>query len=275
MLTFNFIRYTVAACVTTTIGLCCAAPAQSQTLDISPVLQDRRLGDHVIAQILRHGVNGHDDQSSPIHHLGSSLFGLAMIPTNEIGDLEIVSIHRCSYDLESCGPRFKIVVMNKSPRRVDGVDVSVVALLGSIHPHSPHTTVRTCAIEPTSAVEVEVTLPIEALSMASDRGVVIGFQKLVIAIDSHDEWIELCEANNVRAFPASGIDVLLDDAASDDAAVLRPELAPSLPAQDEPLPSAIQPPGAPEPTGHIDAAELRTAIEKMDVQSIDFAAASP
>ncbi len=271
MITIRLVRFTVAACVTTTIAFCFATIAHSQTIDTSHVLSGKPRCDHVISLVMRHGVNRSVDNSSTGQLAGSTPFGLASIASNEIGDLQIVSVQRCADVPELCGPRFTIVVMNQSQHRVDGVDVSVVALLGAIQPLCPNATVRTCAIEPFTAAQVEVTLPIEALSMGNHNGAVIGFQKLVVAIDSRDEWIEVNEANNVQALFASAIPVAATLVTQVSTDVSRTEVVPneSTPVAPSQSIGSIQSPSA--TTGTVDVDELRLAVEKLGANTAEVA----
>ncbi|MGB7327538.1 MAG: hypothetical protein WBD31_21860, partial [Rubripirellula sp.] len=167
---FKVIRFSVVVCVTTTVAICFAAIAKCQTVDTLQVLRGNPRCDHVIEQVRRHGVNQSIDRSTASVSIATTPFGFASVPATDLGDLQIVSVHRLADEADVCGPRFKIVVMNQSQHKVDGVDVSVVALLGAIHPHCPNATVRTCAIEPCTAAEIDVTLPVEAMSMANRNG---------------------------------------------------------------------------------------------------------
>ncbi|TWT53839.1 hypothetical protein Pla22_14730 [Rubripirellula amarantea] len=284
MFPFKVLRYAVAACVTTTIAICFAAVAHSQTIDTSQVLIGSTRCDHVIAQVMRHGVNRSVDQPAMHPMVGSTPFGLASIPSGDIGDLQIVSVHRRPEIVEGCGPCFTVVVMNQSQHKVDGVDVSLVGLLGAIHPHAPNATVRTCEIAPGTAAEVEVTLPIGALAMGNNNGKIIGFQKLIVAIDSHDEWIEMNEANNVQALATSSIPMLADAVDQVGISSLPTEIVTSESASamvtqvDVPkqiAPEATDASEASEAPGSTDLDELRRAVEKLGANVTEVARTSP
>ena len=83
-----------------------------------------------------------------------------------------------------------------------------VAMLGRISPLSPSVTTRVAEILPSAALEIQLQLPIEALAMGNRNGQIIGFQRLVVAIDSYDELLETNEANNLRAWNCAEIPVL-------------------------------------------------------------------
>ncbi len=275
MITLRIFRYCVAACVTTTIAVCLAELAHSQTIDTSQVLCGNSRCDHVVAQVMRHGVNRHAtnlaaNNLAASHLVGSSPFGLAAIASSDIGDLQIVSVQRVA-DLQTpCGPRFKIVVMNQSQHPVEGVDVSLVALLGAIQPHSPNATVRSCGIEPGTAVEVDITLPIEALSMGNNNGVVLGLQTLLVAIDSHDEWIEVDEANNLQALAAASIPIVETVITQMTTTVSESEFLPSVAAPAMVAPTSVPAADSLEVTPEVDGDLLRQAVEKLGRDSAEI-----
>ena len=55
------------------------------------------------------------------------------------------------------------------------------------------------------AAEVHVQLPIEALAMGNRNGQPLEFARLVVAIDSFDQFAECNEANNVKVFDRTSI----------------------------------------------------------------------
>jgi hypothetical protein len=131
-----------------------------------------------------------------------------MIPGDEVGDLEVIQVTQVLHDDPACGPKIAVTVRNQSVRQVCNFHVSAVAILGRICPTSPNTTVRVEKLEPGAALEVLVQLPIEALAMGNRNGQIIGFQRLVVAIDSFDEFVETNEANNLQAFDRSALQIV-------------------------------------------------------------------
>ena len=101
-----------------------------------------------------------------------------------------------------------MTVKNLGCRKVCNFHISVVALFGPICPTSPNNTVCVEDLGPGEAVEVIVQLPIEALAMGNRNGQVIGFQRVVVAIDSYDEFVETNEANNLKAFDVAALPVV-------------------------------------------------------------------
>ncbi|MCM2373295.1 hypothetical protein [Aporhodopirellula aestuarii] len=163
---------------------------------------------HVIDLIHRYGVNQTCDTAGDRQWITHSAFGPAIIPASEAGDLSIASVHQIADIENGCGPKFAVVISNCSTRCVEGFSVTVVGTLGQIHCFSPCTTVKVDKIHPNESLQVEVTLPIEALAMGNRNGQVIGFQRLIVAIDSFDEFVETDEANNLKAFCASTLPIL-------------------------------------------------------------------
>lgn len=98
------------------------------------------------------------------------------------------------------GSKFNVTIRNNSYRDVCNFHMTLVATLGRICPTSPNTTTYIEKICTGQAVEFCVQLPIEALAMGNRNGQVIGFQRLVVAIDSFDVLAETNEANNLKAF---------------------------------------------------------------------------
>ncbi len=163
---------------------------------------------HVIDLIHRHGVNQTCDTAGDGQFVAPSAYGPVFIPACETGDLSIVSVHQIAEIDNGCGPKFAVVISNCSTRCVEGFSVTAVGTLGRIHCFSPCTTVKVEKIHPNESLQVELTLPIEALAMGNRNGQVIGFQRLVIAIDSFDEFVETDEANNIKAYCASTLPFL-------------------------------------------------------------------
>jgi hypothetical protein len=85
------------------------------------------------------------------------------------------------------------------------LDVSIVALLGPLTPDDPTATVRIAEVPAGATVEINVALPIEAVAMGRNGSAAVGFQKLLVAIDSRDCFAELDEANNLRLIARASI----------------------------------------------------------------------
>ena len=74
--------------------------------------------------------------------------------------------------------------------------------------------------------EIEITLPVEALTMGSNGGTAIGFQKLVVAVDAFDSFAETDESNNLRLLSRNEIPRQVIEVAplEEAAAALAPEV---------------------------------------------------
>lgn len=208
-MTFHF-KHCVMA-----LGLvvCGAVGAKAQSgLHTSQLLYGGSTCDHVIQLVHLHGVNNSVCLASSHSMLQHSPLGAMMIPVGEIGDLEVINVAHVLHDDAACGPKIAVTVQNQSIRQVCNFHISAVAVLGRICPTSPNATVCVEKLEPGEALEVMVQLPIEALAMGNRNGQVIGFQRLVVAIDSYDEFVETNEANNVKAYDLSTLPVVTPSA---------------------------------------------------------------
>jgi hypothetical protein len=169
--------------------------------------------DHVIQMILRHGVNNSFDRSNTSALLGQSntvSYSLGIpLPINELGDLQIVQVEQLPTEPTPSGPKFAVIVMNKSNRQVCNFHVTAVAVFGQIHPRSPNATVEVAKINPGEALQVIVALSNDAYSMGNRNGQALCFEKLIVAVDSYDQLLETDEANNIKAFNSNEISVVV------------------------------------------------------------------
>lgn len=130
-----------------------------------------------------------------------------IVPPDDIGDLEIVEVKQLPVVDQSCGPRFGIVIANKSNRCVEDFHVTAIGSLGQALPHSPRTTVVAGQIPANGALQVEFSLPIETLAMGNRGGLIIGLQHLTVIIDSWDEFFECNEFNNRKCFSMDSLPI--------------------------------------------------------------------
>ena len=195
----------------------CAISAQAQApiVRTTQVLHGGSLCDNVIHLIHCHGVNNSVDLAAGHTMLQHSPLGSMLVPGLELGDLEICNVAQICHEDPACGPRIAVTVKNLGCRKVCNFHISVVALFGPICPTSPNNTVCVENLGPGEAVEVIVQLPIEALAMGNRNGQVIGFQRVVVAIDSYDEFVETNEANNLKAFDVAALPVVTPTVATE------------------------------------------------------------
>lgn len=187
--------------------LCLSIPSASSgdEVDLRQLFQGPQRCDHVISLLMRYGVNDSSasrDQIPARHRLGS-----IEIPVSEWGDLQLVSLTRQATISSGCGPTFDVAVKNCSSREVCGVRITLVGLFGRIRPNSPSVTAKIASIPPGEAVVIQLSLPIEALAMGNLNGQPIAFNRLLVAIDSFDQFLESDEANNLRLLDAAAIPV--------------------------------------------------------------------
>ena len=189
-------------------GLLGISNTHADTVETVRVLGEGNRCDHVIGLITRHGVNNSVDlhASSVVHSTG---FGGMIVPTSEIGDLQLKQVTRVEHDGIGCEPTFNVVIHNASIREVCNLRVTAVALLGRIRPTSPSTVVKVSKVLPGQLLEIQVKLPSEALTMGGYNGTAIGFRRLLVAIDSFDQFVETNEANNIRVFDLSSIPIAI------------------------------------------------------------------
>lgn len=157
---------------------------------------------HVISMMLKYGVNNRFDRSEASRLLQSITVLPNGLPTSEVGDLDIVQVSRLN-SAANCGPRVAVQLMNCSNRKVGRFHVTAVAVFGHIRHDSPNASLEVAEIEAGAIVEVQLQLPIEAYAMGNRNGTPIGFQTLIVAIDSYDVLLESDESNNVRALNAN------------------------------------------------------------------------
>ncbi|TWT71218.1 hypothetical protein [Crateriforma conspicua] len=180
------------------------SPASAQIVRTDDLLTASRC-DHVIGMMHRYGVNNSIDRSASYSMLHHGPFGAAVIPVGELGDLCIANISRVADDSPACGPKIAVDIKNHSIRDVCDFHVTAVAVLGRIFPTSPNVTAKVDKICAGQTVQIQLTLPLDALAMGNRNGQAIGFQRLVVAIDSHDVLMETNEANNLRAMDVTEI----------------------------------------------------------------------
>ncbi len=205
---FQHVTKRVAAFALLASIACATSNVHAQTLRTVDLFSSSIRCDHVIQQILRHGVNNSVDRCESSSMFFHAPFGPSGGRDCEMGDLEIVQVSQLPHEDPACGPRFAVTVSNNSARKVCHFHVSIVALFGHITPTSPTGTLQVESIEPGTALEVHVQLPIESLAMGNRDGQVLGYQRIVVAIDSFDELAEANEANNLKAFDVGQIPIV-------------------------------------------------------------------
>ncbi|WP_146526649.1 hypothetical protein [Novipirellula artificiosorum] len=258
--------------VVLTVGLSIgiSSQAHSQQVNASQLFGNVTRCDHVIDLIVQHGVNNCFNRSSSL--LQTTPYGAFEIQSQEWGDLEIISVNQLASSDSNCGPTFAVVIQNQSTRSVSNFHVSAVAVLGRIGPTSPNVTTKVDCIKAGEATEVHLPLPIDALAMGNHNGQPVGFQRLVIAIDSYDELLETDEANNVKAYEAAAITIVATGSEPSIEAVT--DVIDTVQTQPQPsVPLTTSPPIA---TAVVEATpdELRSAIKMLDTVTAVSAAAN-
>ena len=211
---------------------------------------------HVLRLLTRYG--GLEGLPTPggLMAMPSPMGGFAM-PLAELGDLCVASVEQLP-GAGGCAPTIIVGVTNSSTRPVCDVHVSIVALLGPIKPFDPTANVRLAEVPAGATVEVEIVLPVEALAMGSHAGAPVGFQKLLVAVDSLDRFLEVDEVNNLKLLCGADIPVR----------VIAQTAVEEVPAEVEETTAPEQQPAAENPA-------LDQALEKfgIDLNSAETAAA--
>ena len=176
---------------TTSIG-------RAESLGLQQSLMTSQGCGHVIEMLVRHGGLYELGPMGRSATVVPSPYGPFMMPASELGDLTMECVSEAPQSDPACAPTFVVTIGNQSTRDLCDVQVSLVALLGPIRPFNPTAVARVEKIPAGASVEVAIQLPIEALAMGRNGSAVIGFQKLLVAIDSLDQYVELDEANNLK-----------------------------------------------------------------------------
>lgn len=245
--------------------------AQGQDITTGQLLHGRNRCDHVMAMIHRYGVNNSINEMAARGMFHHSPLGGVMVNESDFGDLQVATVKQIVDPNSTCGPRFAVLIHNNSCRNVCNFHVTAVAVLGRITPFSPNTTVRVGEIAAGETMQIELTLPIEALAMGNRNGQIIGLQRLVVAIDSLDQLAETNEANNLKAFQVCELPVLAVEVqtAVEGVAEVTAE-TPAAQVQQAESPAVATPPAAaPLNTGTPvtpSADKLRSAIKQLAVE---------
>ncbi|WP_149499369.1 hypothetical protein [Roseiconus lacunae] len=159
--------------------------------------------DHVISLLMRYGVNNDRQTQSEIrmHHP----LGPFQMPVSELGDLHLVSVAQHGTPQPGCGPAFEVMVKNCSTRDVHSLRLTAVGLFGRINPCSPNRTETIACLGAGQTAQVTVTLPVEALAMGQYNGAALPLNRLLVVLDSYDQFLESNEANNLRLFELTEI----------------------------------------------------------------------
>ncbi|MCA9140666.1 MAG: hypothetical protein KDB00_28030 [Planctomycetales bacterium] len=179
--------------------------ARADDIELRRLLHGPDRCDHVMSLLLRHGVNNDSN-----HVAGMNTFhplGPIAIPAADLGDLELVSVTRHADVVANCGPAFDVVIKNCSTRDVCGSHVTIVGLFGRILPTSPNVTSKLESLPAGQAVQITLTLPIESLAMGNMNGQAIAMNRLLVVVDSFDQFMESNEANNLRVFDVAAIPI--------------------------------------------------------------------
>jgi hypothetical protein len=181
----------IAALLTIT-GLARPAFSQPNSPDILPNASQNC--SHVMELIHRYGSNASCNSSLSL--FDASPFGPVALAPTEVGDLMLCNVSLLNAETPDCGPTIAVTVQNASQREVASFRITAVATLGRIVPTAPSQTIRIEKLCAGETATFPITLPVECLGMGSSNGQPIGFNQMVVCIDSFDQWMESNESNN-------------------------------------------------------------------------------
>ncbi|QEF96859.1 hypothetical protein Mal15_08890 [Stieleria maiorica] len=253
-------RWMFAAIAGTLLGNCLAV-AHADDAELRRLLHGPDRCDHVIGLLLRHGVNNNANPAATVNAFHP--YGPVAIPAAELGDLQLESIARHA-DTTGCGPSFDLVIKNCSTRDVCGAHVTLVGLLGRILPTSPNVTAKLDSVPAGQAIQVTLTLPIESLAMGNLNGQIIGLNRVLVVVDSYDQFMESDEANNLRSYELAALPLAaaVVTEVTESAAAVSPETTTPDPTTDASSQSA-QPSSPSDIGGGFSSPDLRTAIDQF------------
>lgn len=153
------------------------------------------------------------------------------------GDLELLGVHLVCEGDTAKGPVFQIDMKNSSQVPIGNFHVSLVGVLGRIHPHSPSATVRIPRMEPGQCTQIQIQLPLTCMTMGG-TGQTSGFDTLIVALDSYDELIECNEVNNLLIVNRCDVALLAPVPAEPPQAALQ---APAVPDAGPNSPEGVRP----------------------------------
>lgn len=122
-----------------------------------------------------------------------------------LGDLELVDVAMITDAMGDLGPLYQVTVRNSGESVAEQFRVSMVAVLGEITEDSPSVTVNVDRLAPGETATMQVQLPGAVLAMGPEGETAVGFDTLVVAVDSFDELVEANELNNVGTFKRAEI----------------------------------------------------------------------
>ena len=238
-------------------------------IDLHRLLNGPERCDHVFPLLMRHGVNNDcpvGAAAAVVHPLGP-----VAIPAAELGDLQIVSIAKHAEITAGCGPSFDLIVKNCSTRDVCDVRVTMVALLGRILPTSPSVTLKIASLPAGQAMQFTITMPIESLAMGNLNGQAIPFNRVLLVLDSFDQFMESNEANNLRLFDAATIPVATVAVVGETATTVAAETDESVAGvavesnvqATTTVPTAAEPASPSDNTTELSSPDLRSAIDQF------------
>jgi len=143
-------------------------------------------------------------EAAPIVHGG---FGQPVLVQPQLGDLELISVGMVADATPDAAPIYGVTLRNNSRLDLCRFSVSAVAVHGAIDEFSPTVSQRIDKLCAGESVTIEMQLPFAALAMGHS-GQRCCFDKLVVAIDAFDEFLESNELNNILILQKTAITLI-------------------------------------------------------------------
>ncbi len=173
---------------------------------------------HVIDMLIRKSQLarfGGQVQPAPVAFGG--FYGGPVFVQPNLGDLQLGAVNMVADATPDSAPIYSVTICNKSQFDVGCFHVSAVAVLGEIQPFSPITTIKVPKLCAGESVCVELGMPYAAMAMGCGN-TRCAFDKLVVAVDAYDQFIECDEMNNIAVFQRDAV-VIVQTTTTTEAAV--------------------------------------------------------
>lgn len=226
---------------------------------------------HVIDMLIRKShlarFGGHV-QPAPVVFGG--FYGPHVVVQPKLGDLELGAVNMVADATPDSAPIYSVTICNKGDFDVGCFHVSAVAVLCEIHEFSPTTTIKVPKLCAGESVCVELQIPFAAMAMGNGN-TRCAFDKLVVAVDAFDHFVECDEMNNIAVFERDAV-VIVETTTTTEVAVegtVEQSSATQIPPSVEETTPA---PSAPAPDNTEESPLDNFDIDKIDLSPADASA---
>jgi hypothetical protein len=207
-------------------------------------------------------------QQAPVAFGG--FYGGPVFVQPKLGDLVLGPVNMVADATPDSAPIYAVTICNKSEYEVGCFHVSAVAVHGEIHEFSPITTIKVPKLCAGESVCIELQIPYAAMAMGHGN-VRCAFDKLVVAIDAFDQYIECDEMNNIAVFQRDAV-VIVETTTTTEAAVEGTVEAPAATQIPPSVEEITPPPSTPAPDQTEESPLDNFDIDKIDLSPADASA---